>query len=54
MDSQAVDFSLPNVGPEPDPFSLSALPEDVSFVVIFFQRDFYLSTARESRRSRRA
>ena len=46
MDSQAVDFSLPNVGPGPDPFSLSALPDDVSFVVIFFQRDFYCTNCR--------
>lgn len=44
--SAAPDFSLPNVGPGPDPFSLSVLPEDVAFVVLFFQRDYYCTNCR--------
>lgn len=41
MEYTASDFSLPNVGEGPDPFSLAALPDDVQFVVLFFQRDHY-------------
>jgi peroxiredoxin Q/BCP len=44
--STAREFSLPNVGPGPDPFSLPALPADVSFVVLFFQRDYYCTNCR--------
>ena len=41
------DFSLPNVAVGPDPFSLSALPDDVEFVVLFFQRDHYCTNCRK-------
>jgi len=40
------DFSLPNVGPGPDPFTLDALSEDVAFVVLLFQRDYYCTNCR--------
>ncbi|WP_435186483.1 peroxiredoxin family protein [Halobellus sp. EA9] len=40
------DVSLPNVAVGPDPFSLAALPPDVSFVVLFFQRDHYCTNCR--------
>ncbi len=40
-------FSLPNVGAGPDPFSLDALPDDVAFVVVFFQRDHYCTNCRK-------
>ncbi|APW98771.1 peroxiredoxin [Halobiforma lacisalsi AJ5] len=40
------DFSLPNVGPGPDPFSLADLPEDLEFAVLFFQRDYYCTNCR--------
>jgi peroxiredoxin Q/BCP len=46
MTSEAPDFSLPNAGPGPDPFSLSALPADIDFVVCFFQRDHYCTNCR--------
>ncbi len=46
MTRPAPEFSLPNVGVGPDPFSLSALPDDVSFVVLFFQRDHYCTNCR--------
>lgn len=46
MQQHAPDFSLPNVGAGPDPFSLSALPEDIQFVVLFFQRDHYCTNCR--------
>jgi peroxiredoxin Q/BCP len=42
----AAEFSLPNVGPGPDPFALDSLPEDVAFVVLFFQRDYYCTNCR--------
>jgi peroxiredoxin Q/BCP len=42
----ATEFSLPNVGPGPDPFTLDALPTDVAFVVLLFQRDFYCTNCR--------
>ncbi|MFB6282246.1 MAG: peroxiredoxin family protein [Haloferacaceae archaeon] len=44
--SRAPEFSLPNVGPGPDPFSPDALPDDVAFVVLFFQRDHYCTNCR--------
>lgn len=47
MSSQVTDFSLPNVAAGPDPFSLSALPADVPFVVLFFQRDHYCTNCRK-------
>jgi peroxiredoxin Q/BCP len=39
-------FELPNVAAGPDPFSLSALPDDVAFAVLFFQRDHYCTNCR--------
>jgi len=42
----APDLSLPNVGPGPDPFSLPALPPDVDFVLLLFQRDYYCTNCR--------
>lgn len=44
--SRAREFSLPNVGPGPDPFSLSALPDGDEFAVLFFQRDHYCTNCR--------
>lgn len=44
--ARARDFSLPNVGPGPDPFSLAALPADVEFVVLLLQRDHYCTNCR--------
>ena len=52
MSSQPVDFSLPNVATGPDPFSLSALSDDVDLVVLYFQRD-YGKLRRKPRRERR-
>lgn len=42
----ATDFSLPNVGSGPDPFSLAALPARIRFVVLLFQRDYYCTNCR--------
>ena len=47
MATRAPAFSLPNVAAGPDPFSLDAMAEDVSFVVLFFQRDHYCTNCRE-------
>ena len=47
MSMQLTGFSLPNVANRPDPFSLSALPDDVDFVVLFFQRDYYCTNCRK-------
>ena len=47
MSSQPVDFSLPNVVTGPDPFSLSALSDDVDLVVLYFQRDYYCTNCRD-------
>jgi peroxiredoxin Q/BCP len=47
MTERVPDFSLPNVAVGPDPFSLSALPADVAFVVLFFQRDHYCTNCRK-------
>lgn len=47
MKDEAPDFSLPNVGVGPDPFSLASLPTDVSFVVLLFQRDHYCTNCRK-------
>lgn len=44
---EATAFSLPNVGPGPDPFSLDALRSDVAFVVLVLQRDHYCTNCRE-------
>jgi peroxiredoxin Q/BCP len=47
MSSRAPEFSLANAGAGPDPLSLSALSEDVAFVVLFFQRDHYCTNCRQ-------
>ena len=47
MTEQAPDFSLPNVAVGADPFSISGLPGDVSFVVLLFQRDYYCTNCRK-------
>jgi len=51
MSEQALDFSLPNVGPGPDPLSLSALAADNDFVVLLFQRDEYCTNCRKQVRA---
>lgn len=51
MDHVAPDFQLQNVGSGPDPFSIDALPEDVTFVVLFFQRDHYCTNCRKQVRT---
>ncbi|MUW13669.1 redoxin domain-containing protein [Halorubrum sp. CBA1125] len=45
------DFKLENVAVGPDPFSLSALPDDVEFAVLFFQRDHYCTNCRQQVRT---
>jgi peroxiredoxin Q/BCP len=52
MDTAAIDpdrleFELQNVGPGPDPLSLSALAADNDFVVVLLQRDHYCTNCRE-------
>jgi len=47
MTEQVRPFSLPNVGVGPDPFSLSDLPDDVDFAILFFQRDHYCTNCRK-------
>lgn len=46
MAEEAPDVTLRNVATGPDPFSLSALPETVAFVVLFLQRDHYCTKCR--------
>ena len=46
MSTEATDFSLPNVGPGPDPLSLSALSADNEFALLLFQRDHYCTNCR--------
>ena len=46
MERGIADFSLPNVAAGPDPFSPVDLPDDVSFVLLFFQRDHYCTNCR--------
>ncbi len=41
------EFSLPNVAVGPDPYSISDRPDDVRFVVLFFQRDDYCTNCRK-------
>lgn len=43
----APDFELPNVGPGPNPLSLSALADDHDFVVVLLQRDYYCTNCRK-------
>jgi peroxiredoxin Q/BCP len=40
-------FELDNVGPGPDPLSLSALAEEVDAVVVLLQRDHYCTNCRQ-------
>lgn len=47
MTNQVPDFSLPNVAVGPDPFTLSEFPEDIPFIVLFFQRDHYCTNCRK-------
>lgn len=47
MNGEVADFSLPNVGTGPDPFSLASLPEEVAFVVLFLQRDHHCTNCRK-------
>jgi len=47
MAIEATDFSLPNVGPGPDPLSLSALASDHDFALLLFQRDHYCTNCRK-------
>ena len=47
MDTPPTEFSLPNVASGPDPFSVDALPDDIDFVVLFFQRDHYCTNCRK-------
>ena len=47
MSQEVADVTLPNVAVGPDPFSLSALADDVEFVVLFFQRDHYCTNCRK-------
>lgn len=46
MTSRVADFTLPNVAAGDDRFSLSALPDEVEFAVLFLQRDHYCTTCR--------
>lgn len=41
------EFSLPNVAVGPDPYSIAERPDDVHFVVLFFQRDDYCTNCRK-------
>jgi peroxiredoxin Q/BCP len=43
----APDFSLPNVGPGPDPCSLAALAEGHDFVLVLLQRDYHCIKCRQ-------
>jgi peroxiredoxin Q/BCP len=45
MPETVPEFSLPNVGPGPDPLSLSDLEAD--FAVLFLQRDHYCTNCRK-------
>lgn len=46
MQRSLLEFSLPNVAAGPNPFSLSELPDDIEFVLLFFQRDHYCTNCR--------
>ncbi|MCT9095032.1 peroxiredoxin [Haloarchaeobius sp. HME9146] len=41
------EFSLPNVGPGPDPCSLASLAADHDFVLLLFQRDYHCINCRK-------
>ncbi|WP_435320094.1 peroxiredoxin family protein [Haloarchaeobius sp. TZWSO28] len=41
------EFSLPNVGPGPDPCSLASLATDHDFVLLLFQRDYHCINCRK-------
>ncbi|MFC7058047.1 peroxiredoxin family protein [Halovenus salina] len=43
----APSFKLPNVGPGPDPLSLSALAADNEFVLLLLQRDYHCGNCRK-------
>jgi peroxiredoxin Q/BCP len=47
MSHEAPEFSLPNVGPGPDPLSLAALSADHDFALLLFQRDHYCTNCRQ-------
>lgn len=47
MTETVPEFTLPNLGAGPDPFSLATLDEDTAFAVLFFQRDYYCTNCRE-------
>lgn len=47
MSIEATDFSLPNVGPGPNPLSLSALAAAHDFALLLFQRDHYCTNCRQ-------
>jgi len=47
MSQSFVEFSLPNLGSGPDPFSVDALPADTEFVLLCFQRDYHCTNCRK-------
>lgn len=47
MATEAVDFTLPNVGPGPNPLSLAELAPEHDFVVLLLQRDYYCTNCRK-------
>lgn len=47
MAEEDLDWTLPNVAAGPDPFSVDSLTDDVDFVVLFLQRDYYCTNCRE-------
>jgi len=42
-----IDFTLPNVGPGPDPLALSDLVAEHNFVVVYLQRDHLCTNCRK-------
>jgi peroxiredoxin Q/BCP len=46
MDEEALTFSLPNVGPGPDPLTLDALRSESTYAVLLLHRDHYCSSCR--------
>lgn len=47
MPQSFVDFSLPNLGAGPEPFSVGSLPADTDFVLLCFQRDYHCTNCRK-------